>query len=337
MNSDFEARSTAALDALELGEPIESILQRFPEDADTLRPLLETAMDLQNLPLAYSISAQRASRQAMMREAARLRRQPAGVRVLPLLRRLSFALGAFALLVLASASLLARPAAGALPGEALYPLKRAGESLRLMLAADPNTLRVRYHQERRDELLRLLALGKEAKAECYGTILAFADDQWQVDDLTFRIDGDSVIVGEPAIGAPVEGSCLVRSGQLFARNVRITGPGNPLPEPPTPAPTATPERPTETPTPSPTATATNTPTATATPTFGSPDAITTLSAPLPPPVDDDDGEDNDDDGDHGDDEDGDDRDDSSSSGHGSGDEDDTRSSDDGRSDGARED
>lgn len=313
MNSQFEARAITALEALEKGETVETILRRYPEDAAALRPLLETARDLYALPLAYAVSAKQAARNEMLNEAKRLRSQPAARAVLvPAMRRLSLAVATLALLLLVAVGLLAEPATEAVPGDPLYPLKRAGEEVRLRLAADPVALEARYRQERRRELLTLLAEGREAEIDCFGTIRSVAEDRWQLDDLTLFIVADSVISGVPAPGAPVEGMCRVRDGQLHALHLRITGPGDPLPPTVTPTPTPTVEQSQATPAP----TATLEPTPTPTPTLESPAVIPAENPPPAPAAgedesDDDNGDDDDDDDDDGDedDEDGDDDDD----------------------------
>lgn len=264
MNWDFEARTSEALDALEQGETVEAILSRYPEDADALRPILETAHELQTLPLAYSVSARQNSRQAMLDEARRLRGRPAPVLTrFSALRRLSFAFGSLLVLFVVAAALLAQPVSAALPGQALYPVKRAAETIRLRLAADPTVLETRFREERREELQALLAEGAEAEVDCFGAIRTFSEDRWQTDDFVLLISAESTVSGAPAIGAPFEGRCLVRDGQLFAQDVRFTGPGKLPPEPPTPSPA--PPTPTPTPTVTPTTTLTPTPTATVTP------------------------------------------------------------------------
>lgn len=336
MNWDFEARTSEALDALEQGELVEAILSRYPEDADALRPILETAHELQTLPLAYSVSARQDSRKAMLDEARRLRGRPApAITRFSAFRRLSFAFGSLLVLFVAAAALLAQPVSAALPGQALYPVKRAAETIQLRLAADPTVLETRFREERREELQALLAEGAEAEVDCSGAIRTFAEDRWQTDDFVLLITAESAVSGEPATGAPFEGRCLVRDGQVFAQDVRITGPGKLPPEPPTPSPA--PPTPTPTPSVTPMATLTPTPTATVTPEAapGGPVGPTVT----PDDDDDDDGDDNggddngDDNGGDGGDDDGDDGSDDFSDDSGDdSDDDNSGGSDDGDSD-----
>lgn len=283
MERDLEAKSSAALEALEQGEPVEEILSRFPEDADSLRPILEMARELQTLPLAYSVSAQQSSRDAMLAEARRLRGQSRPlVTRFSIFRRLGLAFAALLFLFVAGAALLAQPVSGALPGQALYPVKRAAETMRLRLAADPALLETRFREERREELQALLASGAEAEVDCFGTIRTFSGDRWQTEDFVLFISPESSVRGNPAPGAPFDGRCLVRDGQVFAQNVQITGPGKLPPETPEPAPTPQPV-------PDPSPTPTHTPTATITPESVQP------GGPLVPAATPDDHDDDDDD------------------------------------------
>lgn len=283
MERDLEAKSSAALEALEQGEPVEEILSRFPEDADSLRPILEMARELQALPLAYSVSAQQSSRDAMLAEARRLRGQSRPlVTRFSIFRRLGLAFAALLFLFVAGATLLAQPVSGALPGQALYPVKRAAETMRLRLAADPALLETRFREERREELQALLASGAEAEVDCFGTIRTFSGDRWQTDDFVLFISPESSVSGNPAPGAPFDGRCLVRDGQVFAQNVQITGPGKLPPDTPEPAPTPQPV-------PDPSPTPTHTPTATITPESVQP------GGPLVPAATPDDHDDDDDD------------------------------------------
>jgi hypothetical protein len=299
MDWDLEGKSSEALEALEQGEPVEVILSRYPEDADSLRPILEMARELQSLPLAYAVSAQQSSRDAMLAEARRLRGRPAPIATrFAVFRRLSFAFAALLFLFIAGGALLARPVSAALPGQPLYPLKRAAETVQMRLTGNPSLLETRFREERREELFALLALGAEAEVDCFGTIRSFTAERWQLDDFVLFIPDETTVEGQPAIGAPVEGKCLVSDGQVFAQDVRITGPGKLPPEPPDPALTPQP-----TPGPSPTPSVTPTPTATGTVT---PESLSPGGPVGPAATPDDDHDDDDDSSDSGGDDNGDD-------------------------------
>lgn len=311
MDRELEVTFVEAMDALEAGEPIEAVLERYPGRADELRPLLETAAALSEMPVAYSVEARRQSREAFLDRAAELRerRRPA---VIPWWRRFALAFGSLALLLLIAGSLLVGPAGASLPGDALYTLKLAGEEARLNLAGSPaqrDALRERYRRERVSEINALLALEREAEVACYGTLGAVEDGVWQLEDLQVVITAGTEIEGEPRIGAEVEGVCRVADGQVTAISMRVQSVPD-LPPSPTPAPTVTLEPAvTETPTPS----ITSTPTPTPEPAESlTPSAEPTSAATTPagaPGDDDDDGGDDDDGDDDDDDDDDDDNDD----------------------------
>ena len=286
MDRELEATYIEALDALEAGEPLEAILERYPRQADQLRPLLETTVALSSVPVAYSAEARQASRDALLQRAAdlRQRRRPAAA---PWWRRFTLALGSLAVLLILLGGLLVGPAGSALPGDALYPVKVAGEGARLALAGGPasrGALRERFRRERVSEINALLALGREADVSCFGTLRAVEEDAWLLDDLRVQITAETAVEGQPRVGAEAEGTCRVANGQVTALTMRVEAAPDLRPQP-TPSPTLEPT-PTATGTPEPSATPSPTLTATPTP------SPTETMAPPPAPAGDQDRDDN---------------------------------------------
>lgn len=282
MNSAFEANLVEALDALEAGAPVEEILSRYPEHAEDLRPILDTSRQLSRLPVAYSLSAEAASRDAFLTQAASLRaqerRRPA---VAGDWRRLAFSFASLAIFVVLLGGLLVGAAQEALPGQALYPVKRIAEDLRLSLASpvQQETLQEQFAAERREEIYALLASGQEGTVACAGTIEAFDDESWTLDGLVITVEASTVVTGEPALGATAEGVCNVTDGRVVAERLQVEEPTEIQPEP---TPTGTARS---------TSTATTTPTTTATPTATDPTPTTmpllqpspTVDPSTPPP------------------------------------------------------
>jgi len=308
MDRELEATFIEALDAVEAGEPLEAVLERYPQRAGELRPLLETAAALSNVPVAYSADARKTSRDTFLSRGAELRRRRRPV-IVPWWRRFALAFGSLAVLLLIAGGLLVGPAGAALPGDALYPLKLAAEDARLALAGSParrDALRERIRRERVSEINALVALGREADVSCFGTVRAIEDGAWLLDDLRVEITAATEIEGQPRVGASAEGTCRVANGQVSAVTMRVQSVSDLLPQP-GPSVTATME-PTGTATGTPESSATPTPTLATTPT---PSPTETIAAPPPAAGQsgngddgiDDDGE-SDDDEDDGDDESG---------------------------------
>jgi hypothetical protein len=285
MDAAFEKVLIEALDALESGEAVETILGRYPNYVNELRPVLLTTSSLASMRVAHSLEAQAASRQQMLDYAAAAAAPPRRiVSPLVLLRRLSLAMAALLVIfgLLGSGVLFA--SSEAIPGDALYEAKRFFENTRLSLTGDSaasEALRQQYEESRIREIETLLRMGRSEEVEFTGVIVAIDGDTWVVAGLeTVILDSTMVTgAGAPAIGSLVQITGLTTNGRVHALTVVVRSIGS-VPEPEddstkTPAPEPSP---TNTPTPSPTATNTPTPTTTPTSEEGSSEAPPAPSA-----------------------------------------------------------
>ena len=233
MDAQLERKLIECLTLIDEGEPIERILTRFPEDAARLRPMLETVGLLQRMPAEPDPGAQRASRRAFLNQAAELREQQVRrPRWFP--SRLGASLAAV-LLVLFLAGGVAAASQRALPGSALYSVKRAVETAGLLLAPqdDKAALAASYDQRRRDEVRALLSSGREAEVRFIGTIESLTPGQWLISGIPVGLNTATSITGTPIVGARAEVQGTTSSGLLLASFITID-PGS------MPAPTATP-------------------------------------------------------------------------------------------------
>jgi hypothetical protein len=308
MGSPNERLFIDALDALERGESIESILTAHPVEKVDLLPVLETAARLAQIRVAHSLVSQSSSKRKMLERAADLRGGAERPKVLASFFR-RFALSAvplaMVLIILVSGVFLASQSA--VPGDLLYGAKRAAEDMRSAITIDPQarqTLRSEYEQERILEINALLKEGKTAQVEFNGFIEVIGEESWIIAGLRVQLEPETRIDGEPRIGyrARVKGETV--AGRLTAREISVTESGTILPQPDPdrlkidpleqiePLPTETPTR---TPQPSPTPSETPSPTITLPPT---PSPEPTQSPAMPPTPDDgvDDGEEGADDG-----------------------------------------
>ena len=108
-------------------------------------------------------------------------------------------------------------AADALPGDALYAVKRVTEQVRLVLTLDP-AARDRYQHQlaetRREEVREIVRLERQARVQFQGYLEAVADDVWVVDGLTVRVDSAAWA------GAPPQGSVFFIEAQAAAGETR---------------------------------------------------------------------------------------------------------------------
>lgn len=282
MDALLEKTLIASLERLAQGEPVETILADYPEQAAALRPHLMTASGLQALATQPTVGAKRASQDRFLAAAAALETAPpAPVPWWVRLRTVLTAAAAVAMLLVLLGSGLVIGSRNAIPGDSLYGLKRTIENYQLSSADDPDTLLAlseRFEQERREEVQALLAAGRVEQVRFSGTIERIEDDLWTVAGLPVRIVPATVLDGEPQVGKTAEVSGRTTAGAVTADTIVIPEVPGPLPDP-TPEfvqePTPTP-RPTLTSTPEPTAT----PSPTVTPTFSP--TVAPTATPLPP-------------------------------------------------------
>lgn len=223
MDGALENSIIDALDELESGESVDHILLRRPAQAADLRPILETAAQLSDLPPAPSAEAQSASRRALLHRAQQLRDEASPSRPWSSLPRFIFSFVSVLVVILIGGAALLPTSANAIPGDALYPLKRAGESMRLLLApqSEKGQLRLQFEEERNSEVYKMLKTGRNGRAGYTGEIVALAPETWEIGHITVHLTEKTRIKGEPEVGARVEAHCLVQDGQVYAESLEI--------------------------------------------------------------------------------------------------------------------
>ena len=244
---------------LQEGDSIEECLARYPKLVQELEPLLRVAVQAQQLRGRVSApkEALAAGRASFLNQAAILRdeRERSRTGTLSRLRdglRVAWAglarrrgLTTIAASVLLLFGLLGGgtiASANSLPGDPLYPLKRASEQVQLALAFGSETkaeLRDSFDKRRIEEVHSILEVRRETRVRFKGTVLRIADDQWAVSGVDLVMETDTTVEGNPLIGREVHVEAVTRSdGRVIARYVRVITPVTP-PATATPVPTAT--------------------------------------------------------------------------------------------------
>jgi len=148
----------ACIEQLRRGQGLEEVLRQYPHRAGQLRPLLELAGELSELPPPPSSPA--AAVRAMVKASVRAagEKTPAPRRRLRLWSRPVLLRAAAVLLVaFLGGWATVTASADALPGEWLYPVKRFTERARFFLTINPQQkaeLRIVYSSERLKEAVR---------------------------------------------------------------------------------------------------------------------------------------------------------------------------------------
>lgn len=203
------------LQEMERGAEIESVLARFPEHAEELRPILRTAAKAQQMTVtAPDADVVRRSRAKVMQHAAELREESVAPRrprnVIPLFQRLVISFGLAAFFLLSGTGLLSA-SASALPGEQLYPVKRGWENIRLFFIFDSEArelLKDEFENERLHEVNELLAEGRDEVIEFAGVFM-------QVNGVAY-VSGLQVILPS-GMPVPANGQAVIVSGQTNAQ------------------------------------------------------------------------------------------------------------------------
>jgi hypothetical protein len=179
MNNIFDALEVC-LQELENGAELESVLGRYPDLADELRPILKTSIMARNAAVPEpSPESHRRGRTRVLQNAAEMReaavlptKHPKST--FPIFRRLVLSLSLVVLLLFISSNGLLNASASSLPGERLYPVKRGWENVQLMFVLDPasrSALETQFYNERFSEVTSLLTRGQVAPVEFAGVYL----------------------------------------------------------------------------------------------------------------------------------------------------------------------
>jgi hypothetical protein len=161
------------------GESVEECLTRYPEHSSDLEPHLRVlARAAQIYAFTPSAGAKERGRRRLQAELQVLRQQEAGRRRRRLASAPSLPLGwhlrwvaataVVVLLILGGGAGLIRASSNTLPGEALYPVKRATERVRLALQfseVGKAELHLAYIKNRSQEMSRLLLKGDTSRLE----------------------------------------------------------------------------------------------------------------------------------------------------------------------------
>jgi len=226
------------LKEIENGADVDTVLFRYPEFAEELRPILETSMQAKMLAAADpSPDVVRRSRANVMQQATRMREE----RLWPSrrlwsvpLRRAVVSLAVIGALFMTSTGLV-QAASTTLPGDNLYPVKRTWEDVRVIFTFDTQAreaLEVAHENERLDELNDLFTEGRSAKVDFAGTVMSQDGDLWQVSKIPVLISaGTDLGTQSVKIGDAVRVRGVTQTGgTVMAEHLDFLPAGIPLPE-----------------------------------------------------------------------------------------------------------
>jgi len=237
MNNLYEVLEICLKD-IEQGATIDTVLFRYPDLAEELRPILEASVDARNMAtLAPSAEVMRRNRARVLQHAAQLRERkvrPASRRIwFASLRRLVVTLTVIVALFVSGTSLV-RASSATLPGDNLYPVKRTWEDVLLLFTfnlQERDALEVEHENERLHELLEVFAIGRFAEVEFAGVVTSQNGNEWLIAGIPVVIsDQTEVRDGPVSIGSAVRVEGHAQNGIVLAERVRLLPPDAKLPD-----------------------------------------------------------------------------------------------------------
>ena len=276
MKPDFDTALDNCLDWLRAGMNLQTCLERYPQYAGELRPLLEVGMDLSTVvapPLSAAVraagrrrvletfekkSCQPISKPALSRYAVQITKLLTGKE--PQNMKLAWPLTTVivvAVLTMTSAATVVA-STPSLPGDALYPVKMTVQKARVALTFDATAreeLEERFAAQQRQDVQTVLETGRQARVEFQGVLQQIKDSTWIVGGLPVMLQADTIVEGQPQLGVVVGvRGRLPGDGSLVASQLTVDepAPGTFDSSLPTPEPEVQPTetlRPTETPEP----------------------------------------------------------------------------------------
>ncbi len=211
---------------LEAGMTMEETLEKVPEHAAEIRPLLETAVIAQSeASTDVPAAVMQRSRTRMLVRAQQLRTQMGGkhARRIPWLRLALQVLGVVVVLASSLTSLFVA-SAGTVPGDNLYGIKRFGEEARLTIASPAARTKLQsvYRERRIDEIKELLQMRRATPVMFEGVVTQMSADLWVVGGLEVTITPNTNVNGKiwPGMFVEVQGQTTVE-GEIRAVTVYL--------------------------------------------------------------------------------------------------------------------
>jgi len=227
------------LSEVEQGVDMDTVLLRYPDLADELRPIIATAQKSKamSVPQPSSEVIQR-NRIKLMEHAIAMRKAEAGLtrrRVWSVpLRRALVAIVVIALLFVSGTGLV-RAASTTLPGDNLYPVKRTWENVLVLFTFDANrreALELEHENERLEELHELFAEGRSAEVDFAGYVTHRSGDEWRVSGISVFTSSQTRLPDEQVdVGAAVRVRGHVQNDMsILAERIELLPFGSKLPE-----------------------------------------------------------------------------------------------------------
>jgi len=238
MNNLYEVLEICLQD-IEQGADIDTVLFRYPELADELRPILEASVNARSMaivdPSAEMVHRNRAK---VLQLAAQMREskvKSSSRRIwFVSLRRIAVTLAVVVTLFVSGTGLV-RAASTTLPGDNLYPVKRTWEDVLLLFTFNlqqRESLEIEHENERLHELREVFAEGRFAEVEFAGLVTSQNGTEWMVAGIPVVISGQTELRDGPiTVGNAVRVKGHTQGNSVvLAEEIKVLPPDAKLPD-----------------------------------------------------------------------------------------------------------
>jgi hypothetical protein len=223
---------------IEQGADVDTVLFRYPEYADELRPILEASVKAKEMSAPEpSADVVRRNRARVLQHAAEMREgmvKPAPRFWFASLRRLAVTVTVI-LMMLVSSTGLVRAASNTIPGDNLYPVKRTWEDIILLFTFNPQEreqLEFEHENERLEELTELFTEGRSVPVDFAGYVSRRSATEWRVSGITVVFSAQTEMPNQPVtVGDAVRIIGHTQSEKtVLAERIELLPSGSKLPE-----------------------------------------------------------------------------------------------------------
>ncbi|MFQ5855660.1 MAG: DUF5666 domain-containing protein [Anaerolineae bacterium] len=242
MSSDFATVLDECLDRLKSGDSVSTCLESYPEHAEDLEPLLETAQFAEALRFTEPprLQALARGRQRFLTEAVRLREQqqvkerslPERVRDLftagaagPLWGRTAAVIVVALLLFGALGGVVVQASESSLPGDPLYSIKQVTRQVQLLTTMNREVREAKEKQiqaKEREEVRQATQQGRVFEEDVAGVILEWDGRSLVLEgDLRIQVADTTQIPEQPIVGRVAQVHVRSEHGRLVAERIAI--------------------------------------------------------------------------------------------------------------------